>query len=234
MSELQQRLEPSAAHRLSPYERSSLPAPEIQAHDSRPSPLSEGARREPMSWDELSPAGWYACHGRRLFDLVLLAVLLPMALAPMALIALCNWVLFRDRRRIFFCQERVGWRGRTFAIYKFRTMREVSEGAMMSWASGADRQRVTRFGRFLRNSHLDELPQLYNVLRGDMQLIGPRPEEAVAHWSLRGLLRTPLPALPGTNPSSTGPQPRLRRIRSRRLVSEALRNPRKLQCATAS
>ncbi len=77
---------------------------------------------------------------------------------------------------VFFTQDRVGKDGKLFKIYKFRTMRQNAEfetGPV--WAQDDD-PRITRLGAFLRNSHLDELPQLFNVLKGDMSLIGPRPE----------------------------------------------------------
>lgn len=79
---------------------------------------------------------------------------------------------------IFYSQERVGFRGRPFRIYKFRSMRTDAEGKGQAiWASKSD-SRVTRIGRFMRATHLDELPQLYNILRGQMSMIGPRPERA--------------------------------------------------------
>lgn len=134
------------------------------------------ASAEPIDWEALEPRSWYGRHGRRLLDLALLGAILPLAFVPAVLVALANWIQFGDPRRILFVQERVGWRGRTFSIYKFRTMREASAGAMDSWSNGEDRLRVTRLGRFLRSSHLDELPQLLNILLGDMRLIGPRPE----------------------------------------------------------
>lgn len=142
---------------------------------ARPRPARREERVGEDPWDEV-PAGWYARRGKRALDLALLALALPLALVPALLVALANAVLFRDPRKVFFRQERLGLRGRRFSIVKFRTMREASGGAMDSWSNGHDQARVTRFGRFLRNTHLDELPQLYNVLRGDMQLIGPRPE----------------------------------------------------------
>ena len=77
---------------------------------------------------------------------------------------------------IFYVQERVGFRGRKFRMYKFRSMRTDAELAGHAiWAS-MDDARVTRFGRFLRATHLDELPQIFNILHGEMSLIGPRPE----------------------------------------------------------
>ena len=79
---------------------------------------------------------------------------------------------------IFYSQQRIGFRGKAFRIYKFRTMRPDAEGAGRAiWAAEADK-RITRVGRFLRATHIDELPQLFNILRGDMSLIGPRPERA--------------------------------------------------------
>lgn len=77
---------------------------------------------------------------------------------------------------IFYSQERVGLRGKPFRIYKFRSMRTDAEiKGQPIWAQAGD-SRVTRVGRFLRATHLDELPQLFNILRGDMSLVGPRPE----------------------------------------------------------
>lgn len=80
-----------------------------------------------------------------------------------------------DGGPVFYAQQRVGQNGRVFRLYKFRTMRTDAENGRSVWASPND-PRVTWFGRFLRRSRLDELPQLYNILVGDMSIVGPRPE----------------------------------------------------------
>ncbi len=108
---------------------------------------------------------------KRLFDIVL-TLLIGGLLIPVAiLIAIA--ILLVDGRPVFHVSERMKGPDQSFSLWKFRTMRpEVSD----SGVSGGDKQdRVTRLGRFLRRSRLDELPQLWNVLRGDMGLVGPRP-----------------------------------------------------------
>lgn len=124
----------------------------------------------------LPPDGVYERVGRPCFLGALVLIGLPFAIALGALVAPVNLAVHGSARRVFFRQPRVGRGGRVFSIVKFRTMREPRRGAHASWSTGEDAQRVTRFGRFLRSSHLDELPQVWNVLRGDMDLIGPRPE----------------------------------------------------------
>jgi lipopolysaccharide/colanic/teichoic acid biosynthesis glycosyltransferase len=77
---------------------------------------------------------------------------------------------------VLYCQERVGENGRTFTLCKFRSMRKDAEkGGRPIWAKDGD-DRVTRVGRFIRKTRLDELPQLWNVMKGDMSFVGPRPE----------------------------------------------------------
>jgi lipopolysaccharide/colanic/teichoic acid biosynthesis glycosyltransferase len=90
------------------------------------------------------------------------------------------WLVYRldDRGPVFYVQERIGLHGRPFRIWKFRTMQVNAEAEGPVWAS-ADDDRVTRLGRLLRSTHLDELPQFFNVLRREMSLIGPRPERPV-------------------------------------------------------
>jgi len=130
----------------------------------------------PVDWAALEPRTFYARVGRPCFLGLILLLGSPFAIVAAALIAPINVVVFGSVSRIFFLQPRVGRHGRVFSIWKFRTMREARRSSHDSWSSGEDGLRVTRFGRFLRSSHLDELPQLFNVLKGDMDLIGPRPE----------------------------------------------------------
>lgn len=76
-------------------------------------------------------------------------------------------------------QERIGYKGRTFTIYKFRTMKKDAEKNGIPRTEEERREQMTKVGQFLRDHHLDELPQLFNVLNGDMSLVGPRPERQV-------------------------------------------------------
>jgi sugar transferase (PEP-CTERM system associated) len=111
---------------------------------------------------------------KRTIDLALSMVLAVLALPFMLLTALL--VLIEDGRPILYQQERVGENGRTFILSKFRSMKKDAEkGGKPIWATDGD-DRVTRIGRFIRKTRLDELPQIYNVVRGDMSFVGPRPE----------------------------------------------------------
>ncbi len=83
--------------------------------------------------------------------------------------------LFANRGTLFYSQERVGEKGKSFTIYKLRSMIKNAEENGPVWAEKNDK-RITYFGKFLRNTRLDEVPQFYNVLKGEMSLIGPRPE----------------------------------------------------------
>ena len=108
---------------------------------------------------------------KRLFDVTAAGFGLLLCLPLFAGIALT--ILLTDGPPVFFRQERVGRGGQTFRLWKFRTMRAGSSGRQIT--VGAD-SRITPIGAFLRRHKLDELPQLLNVLRGDMSLVGPRPE----------------------------------------------------------
>lgn len=108
---------------------------------------------------------------KRIFDVVASALGL-VVLAPVFLVvSLLIWL--HDRGPVFFRQERVGRGGRTFRIHKFRSMRQDNSGSLVT-SAGDDR--ITPIGKFLRKSKLDELPQLIDVLVGDMSIVGPRPE----------------------------------------------------------
>ncbi len=115
--------------------------------------------------------------GKRALDFAL-AVPLLLFLAPL-LVLVTIMVKLGSSGPVLFKQRRTGLRGREFVIYKFRTMYCREDGAEVIQATESD-IRVTRIGRFLRRTSIDELPQLLNVLRGDMSLVGPRPH-ALAH-----------------------------------------------------
>lgn len=110
---------------------------------------------------------------KRLFDIVV-CVLLAVVLSPL-LVLLGLLVKLTSPGPVFFFQRRIGYRGRPFTIVKFRTM-TVAGGARAStrWSS-SDEARITRIGRLLRDYGLDELPQLFNIVKGDMSIVGPRP-----------------------------------------------------------
>ena len=109
--------------------------------------------------------------GKRLFDL-LLAGLLTLILGPVLLVLLA-WLLVRQGRPLFYVAERMKAPGKPFALWKLRTMTVVEAD---SGVSGGDKAaRVTPTGAFLRAKRLDELPQLWNILRGDLSFVGPRP-----------------------------------------------------------
>jgi len=107
---------------------------------------------------------------KRILDLLLVVLSLPFSLPLMALVALLVRVGLGSP--IFFIQPRPGYQGRIFRLFKFRTMSnaQATDGSPLP-----DAERLTRLGRVLRATSLDELPELWNVLRGEMSLVGPRP-----------------------------------------------------------
>jgi len=121
--------------------------------------------------DELVQTGSTA---KRFFDIAMSAVGL-LTLFPLFL-AIALVIKFQDGGPVIFKGRRVGKDGRLFDLFKFRSM-VVDAGRKGGGITVKNDCRVTKFGRFLRSSKLDELPQLYNVLRGDMSLVGPRPED---------------------------------------------------------
>jgi exopolysaccharide biosynthesis polyprenyl glycosylphosphotransferase len=132
----------------------------------------------------------------RLFDIILAAALAVLTFPLMLVVA--GLIKIDSRGPIMYRQERVGLRGRAFILYKFRSMRQDAEGSgTPQWASEGD-PRITRIGRLIRYTRIDELPQLANVIRGDMSIIGPRPErpyfvdklsEAIPVYSLRHFVK---------------------------------------------
>jgi len=136
----------------------------------------------------------YTRFAKRSFDVVVASVGLIVAAPVMALIAL---LLRATAGPVIYRQTRVGAGGRPFTMYKFRTMRVDAEDGGPFFAAKRD-PRVTRLGRVLRTTHLDELPQLWDVLKGDMSIVGPRPErpefapmleEAIPYFNRRLLIK---------------------------------------------
>ena len=118
--------------------------------------------------------GWWRTTVKRAFDVVAALLLLATTWWIMLLAALA--ILLEDGAPVLFRQERVGRHGRSFHVLKFRSMRKDAEkDGIARWAQAND-SRITRVGRFIRKTRIDELPQLFNVLRGEMSLVGPRPE----------------------------------------------------------
>jgi lipopolysaccharide/colanic/teichoic acid biosynthesis glycosyltransferase len=101
---------------------------------------------------------------KRAFDIFMVIATAPLTVLAVIVVSLVSLVV--QGYPVFFLQERAGKNGRVFTMYKFRTMRPGEE---------SDGERLTKFGRFLRSTSLDELPELWNVLLGDMSLVGPRP-----------------------------------------------------------
>ncbi|MBO5866360.1 MAG: sugar transferase [Bacteroidaceae bacterium] len=123
--------------------------------------------------DNMNPFGRIV---KRVFDFIFsflaLMILLPVFIV-VAIMLLCQ-----GDGSVFFKQERIGYRGKPFNIIKFRTMRTDSESNGEPRLAQVNDERLTKVGKFLREHHLDELPQLVNVLKGDMSFVGPRPERS--------------------------------------------------------
>lgn len=116
------------------------------------------------------PTIWRLFPGKRVLDLVLTVSMFPLILLVMGVIAIVTW--FVHGRPVLFAQSRPGLYARPFTLYKFRTMTNTrsADGQLLP-----DPDRLTPFGKFMRSTSLDELPELLNVLKGDMSLVGPRP-----------------------------------------------------------
>ena len=128
-----------------------------------------------FTFDDLPWAASFSVQAqlKRLADIVLASALLLLTAPFVAFAALLIW--FEDRGPIFYSQKRSGWLGRPFTLFKLRTMTVQPHDAPPKWTQVGD-HRITRVGSWLRRVRIDELPQLFNVLAGEMSLIGPRPE----------------------------------------------------------
>jgi len=130
------------------------------------------------------PIGPWGLLAKRGIDLLACLLALPIVLPLFLAIGLA--IRLDTPGPVFFRQRRHGMNNRIFQVWKFRTMRVTEDGPMVRQAVRGD-ERITRVGRFLRRTSLDELPQLINVLRGEMTLVGPRPH-AIAHDEHYGAL----------------------------------------------
>jgi lipopolysaccharide/colanic/teichoic acid biosynthesis glycosyltransferase len=151
--------------------------------------------------------GLYQRAGKRAVDIVGAGAMAVAAAPVMGAVAVALWR--SQGRPILFTQQRVGRGGQDSTIYKFRTMiRGAADQGAGLWFQRND-PRITRFGKFLRASSLDELPQLWNVLRGDMSLVGPRPKppELIdryrSHYQPTLAVRPGLSHLPGVSGRNT-------------------------------
>jgi lipopolysaccharide/colanic/teichoic acid biosynthesis glycosyltransferase len=133
---------------------------------------SKSIRRAGSQLEKL-PQGFYVKHGKRVLDYISSATGLLVLLPLFALMAVC--IKLTSRGPVFYRQVRVGKDGHPFQIMKFRSMNDVASEMSPGITVSGDK-RITRVGEILRRYKMDELPQLWNVLRGDMSLVGPRPE----------------------------------------------------------
>ncbi len=134
--------------------------------------------------DELTISPWRRFF-KRGFDLAVASVLLLLAAPAMAVVALL--VKLDSKGPVFYRQERVGLDGKSYFLWKFRSMRTDAEKDGAVWAKTND-DRVTRVGRFIRKTRVDEIPQVFNVLSGEMSFVGPRPERPVFVEQLKGAI----------------------------------------------
>ncbi len=133
-------------------------------------PVPEGLIESPKTHGRLHPEheSGRVQSRKRLLDLTLIVLAVPFVLPLIGAVSLVAWAI--QGRPLVFRQQRPGLNGRPFTIYKFRTMRESKDGV-----SEPESMRLTRLGKILRSTSLDELPELINVIKGDMSLVGPRP-----------------------------------------------------------
>lgn len=132
---------------------------------------------------------------KRFFDIMVSMLILIPCIPLFLVVAVC--IKLTSPGPVFFVQKRPGYGGRTFFIYKFRTMRIGSEKMVKGQEVAKDDVRITAVGHFLRRSKLDELPQIFNVLKGEMSLVGPRPERMESLTDYDEVIRKRLDMLPG-------------------------------------
>lgn len=116
---------------------------------------------------------------KRVFDVVASAIALLILFIPMVIIGVI--IKLNSEGTVLYSQERLGFRGKKIKIIKFRTMYSDAEENGAKWSEGEDDERIFPFGKLLRKTRLDELPQLWNILKGDMSIVGPRPERECFH-----------------------------------------------------
>lgn len=119
---------------------------------------------------------------KRAFDIILSALALVI-LSPVLLVTVIA-IKLDSKGPALFCQQRLGLHGREFTIYKFRSMSVGAEHTGTGVYSEAGDPRVTRVGKFIRATSIDELPQLWNILKGDMSIVGPRPPLTYHPWPI--------------------------------------------------
>jgi sugar transferase (PEP-CTERM system associated) len=121
-------------------------------------------------------SGIFRRIGKRMLDIIVVLILMPLALPVMLCVSLAILIESAGSGSVFYNQTRVKQDGEPFKIYKFRSMvTDAERDGVARWASKND-SRITKVGRFIRKSRFDELPQLFNILKGDMSFVGPRPE----------------------------------------------------------
>ncbi len=133
--------------------------------------MSNGARKQTSGTKYTTRGGRIM---KRAFDLIVAGVATVIFAVPCLVIALLIWI--EDKKSPIYAQKRVGRNGKEFTLLKFRSMRVDAEETGTPQLCKEEDDRLTGVGRFLRAHHLDEFPQLLNVLKGDMSIVGPRPE----------------------------------------------------------
>lgn len=124
----------------------------------------------------------YTRFFKRVIDIVLSVIGIIICLIPMIITAIA--IKIDSPGPVLFKQERLGLKGKVFRIYKFRSMCQGAEHTGTGVYSGADDMRVTRVGKIIRATSIDELPQLFNIIKGDMSFIGPRPPLTYHPWPI--------------------------------------------------